>query len=272
MAPQLWHVGSMPNLKTEWRPPGVVESPSGLAGPGEPNGEAMTEEAIADTIAAFGRAAGEAIRLGFDAVEVHGAHGYLVDQFFWAATNKRTDRFGGATLKDRTRFAAEVVKSMRNAVGPAFPLILRLSQFKQQDYASRLAETPAEMEEWLGPLAAAGVDAFHCSQRRFWQPEFPQIDGESGLNFAGWAKKLTGVATISVGSVGLSGDAIAAFGGASSNPASLDSLILRLERNEFDLIAVGRALLSDPRWVTKVRTYDHESLEPFTPAAFARLA
>jgi 2,4-dienoyl-CoA reductase-like NADH-dependent reductase (Old Yellow Enzyme family) len=272
MAPQLWHVGSMPNTKTEWRPAGVVESPSGLVGPGQSSGEAMTEAAVVDTIAAFGRAAREAARLGFDALEVHGAHGYLVDQFFWAVTNQRTDRFGGATLEDRTRFAADVIKSMRKEVGPDFPLILRLSQFKQQDYACQLAETPAAMEKWLGPLAAAGVDAFHCSQRRFWQPEFPQIDGESGLNFAGWAKKLTGVATISVGSVGLSGDAIAAFGGASSNPASLDSLILRMERNEFDLIAVGRALLSDPCWVTKVRTSDHGSLQPFTPAAFAHLA
>jgi 2,4-dienoyl-CoA reductase-like NADH-dependent reductase (Old Yellow Enzyme family) len=70
----------------------------------------------------------------------------------------------------------------------------------------------------------------------------------------------------------LSGDAIAAFGGEISNPASLDNLILRLERNEFDLIAVGRALLSDPYWVTKVRTGDYQSLKPFNPAAFAELA
>ena len=271
MAPQLWHVGSMPSGKTDWTPPGGIESPSGLAAPGEKLGETMTEEAVADTIAGFGRAATEAIRLGFDAIEVHAAHGYLIDQFFWAGTNRRTDRFGGATMKERIRFAVEIVTAMRHAVGPDFPLIFRVSQFKQQDYSTRLAETPNEMEQWLTPLVAAGVDAFHCSQRRFWTPEFPAIDGENGLNFAGWAKKLTGAAAISVGSVGLSGDAIAAFGGETSNPASLDNLILRLERNEFDLIAVGRALLGDSRWVTKVRTGDYKSLKPFNPAAFAEL-
>ena len=72
---------------------------------------------------------------------------------------------------------------------------------------------PAEMEQWLGPLVDAGVDILHCSQRRFWEPEFPEIDGEHGLNFAGWAKKLTGAPTISVGSVGLSGDFFGAFQG-----------------------------------------------------------
>jgi 2,4-dienoyl-CoA reductase-like NADH-dependent reductase (Old Yellow Enzyme family) len=272
MAPQLWHVGSMPSGQPDFMPPGGIESPSGLSAPGEPLGDTMTEEAVADTIAAFGRAAKEAIELGFDAVEVHGAHGYLLDQFFWAGTNRRTDRFGGPTMKERNRFAVEVITSMRDAVGPDFPLILRVSQFKQQDYSTRLAETPQEMERWLAPLVVAGVDVFHCSQRRFWTPEFPDIDGENGLNFAGWAKKLTAAATISVGSVGLSGDAIAAFGGEISNPASLDNLILRLERNEFDLIAVGRALLSDPSWVTKVSTGDYESLKPFNPAAFAELA
>ena len=107
---------------------------------------------------------------------------------------------------------------MRAAVGPDFPVILRLSQWKQQDYAARLAETPDAMADWLLPLVEAGVDVLHCSQRRFWEPEFPEIDGEDGLNFAGWAKKLTGAATISVGSVGLSGDFIAAFGGEALEP------------------------------------------------------
>ncbi|STS10516.1 NADH oxidase [Ewingella americana] len=64
----------------------------------------------------------DAKRLGFDTVEIHGASGYLLDQFFWAETNLRTDAYGGATLKQRTRFAAEVVESMRKAVGPISPL------------------------------------------------------------------------------------------------------------------------------------------------------
>ena len=271
MGPQIWHVGSVKSFMTDWVPPVLVESPSGLQAPGEPRGEAMSEEAVADAVAAFARAAADAKRLGFDTLEIHGAHGYLIDQFFWAPTNTRTDRYGGATIRQRSQFAAEVVHAIRQAVGADFPIILRVSQWKQQDYAARLAETPAAMTDWLLPLVEAGVDVLHCSQRRFWEPEFPELDGEHGLNFAGWAKKLTGAATISVGSVGLSGDFMGAFGGESSQPASLEKLIQRMEREEFDLIAVGRALLADPLWVTKIRRGDRNALEDFSPAALGEL-
>ncbi|MBB3228541.1 2,4-dienoyl-CoA reductase-like NADH-dependent reductase (Old Yellow Enzyme family) [Luteibacter sp. Sphag1AF] len=272
MGPQLWHTGSTTNPRTEWVPDAPVESPSGLVAPGQPRGVAMSDEAIADTVAAFGRAAADAKRLGFDTLEIHGAHGYLIDQFFWEGTNERPDHFGGATIRERARFAAEVVKAARAAVGPDFPLILRVSQWKQQDYKVRLAHTPDGLAEWLLPLVEAGVDILHCSQRRFWEPEFAEIDGEEGLNFAGWAKKVTGAATISVGSVGLSGDFMAAFGGQSSEVTDLEKLVARMERNEFDLIAVGRALLTDPQWVRKVRADDRESLKGFTAAAFAELS
>lgn len=271
MAPQLWHVGAVKARYSEWVPEGPAESPSGLAAPGNPRGVAMSETDIADTIAAFGRAAADARRLGFDMVEIHGAHGYLIDQFFWSATNLRTDRFGGATLKARSHFAAEVVRSIRAAAGPDFPIALRVSQWKQQDYAVRLAHTPQEMTDWLLPLVEAGVDILHCSQRRFWEPEFPEIDGQQGLNFAGWAKKLTGAVTISVGSVGLSGDFLAAFGGEASNPAGLDQLTGRMARGEFDLIAVGRALLADPKWTAKVAQGRWEDLRGFAPAALGSL-
>ena len=126
-----------------------------------------------------------------------------------------------------------------------------------------MAPTPDAMTDWLAPLVEAGVDILHCSQRRFWEPEFPEIDGAEGLNFAGWAKKLTGAATISVGSVGLSGDMISAFRGESSEPTDLDRLVARMERGEFDLIAVGRALLSDPAWARKVHNADFGALKGF---------
>ncbi len=172
MAPQIWHMGVMAPHASGWLPPQPLEGPSGFVVPGKPSGVVMSEGDIADTIAAFGRAAADAKRLGFDAVEIHGAHGYLIDQFFWAGMNKRADSYGGATLPERSRFAVEVVKSVRAAVGEEFAVLLRLSQWKQQDFAVRLAKTPGEMEAWLVPLADAGTDIFHCSQRRFWQPEF----------------------------------------------------------------------------------------------------
>ena len=269
MGPQLWHTGSVASFGTDWVPEAPVESPSGLVAPGQPRGVAMTGEAIADTVAAFGRAAADATRLGFDVVEIHGAHGYLIDQFFWQGTNQRQDRYGGATLKQRARFAAEVVAAIRAAVGPDYPVALRVSQWKQQDFATRLADTPDAMADWLVPLVEAGVDVLHCSQRRFWEAEFPELDGEAGLNFAGWARKLTGAATISVGSVGLTSDFMGAFAGESSSAAGLDALVHRMEKGEFDLVAVGRAILNDPRWVAKVRA--GEATDDFRSAALAEL-
>ena len=269
IAPQLWHVGALPNRRN---PKGEeAESPSGLYMPGKTNGRAMSDAEVADAIAAFARAAGDAKRLGFDAVELHGAHGYLIDQFFWGETNRRDDRWGGDTLPERARFAAALLKAVRAAVGPDFPVIIRLSQWKQQDFAFRLAPTPAELEAWLAPLADAGADAFHCSQRRFWEPEFPEIDGDDGLNFAGWAKKLTGTPTITVGSVGLSGEFVAGMRGEASKPASIDNLLARLERDEFDLVAVGRALIVDPDWAEKVRTGRFGELTDYTAEALATL-
>jgi 2,4-dienoyl-CoA reductase-like NADH-dependent reductase (Old Yellow Enzyme family) len=271
MGPQLWHTGAVKSFLTEWVPDVAVESPSGYDAPSVPRGEAMSEEAIADTVAAFAKAAADAKRLGFDTVELHGAHGYLIDQFFWSGTNLREDRYGGLTIGERARFAGEVIAAVRSAVGPDYPIIIRLSQWKQQDYTARLAETPALMESWLQPLVDAGANVLHCSQRRFWEPEFPEVDGEAGLNFAGWAKKLTGAATISVGSVGLSGDFMTAFGGESSTSVGLDQLILRMERDEFDLIAVGRALISDPEWVAHIREGDAVRLKGFTAADLGEL-
>jgi 2,4-dienoyl-CoA reductase-like NADH-dependent reductase (Old Yellow Enzyme family) len=271
MGPQIWHTGGVPSSDATFER-GPLDTPSGLDAPGKPAGEPMTEEAIADTVAAFARAAADAKALGFDTFEIHGAHGYLIDQFFWSGTNLREDRYGGATIAERSRFAAEIVAAMREAVGPDYPILLRVSQWKQQDYGARLAETPEAMEQWLGPLVAAGVDILHCSQRRFWEPEFPEIDGEQGLNFAGWAKKITGVPTISVGSVGLNSDFISTFQGGNAESSGLEGLIARMERGEFDLIAVGRALLSDPHWVEKVREARHDDIRDFDPGTLSVLA
>jgi len=83
MGPQIWHMGIMENHHSGWTPKTPFEGPSEFNRPGFANGKAMTESDIADTIAAFGRAALNAKNLGFDCLELHGAHGYLIDQFFW---------------------------------------------------------------------------------------------------------------------------------------------------------------------------------------------
>src|SRR5262249_16431736 len=139
MGIQLWHVGAQHDPSRPCHCLGRLESPSGLVSTGRTVGIAMNDSAIADTIAAFARTAGEVKRLGFDCVEIHAAHGYLLDQFFWPATNCRTDEYGGTTLAERSRFAVEVVKAVRRVVGTSFPVSLRLSQWKQQDFAVKLA-------------------------------------------------------------------------------------------------------------------------------------
>lgn len=250
IAPQIWHVGNTPS---GWQPPAPFESP-----------DTMTAEDIQATIKAFADAALQAKNLGFDAFEVHGAHGYLIDQFFWQVTNNRTDEYGGKTIKERSRFAIDVIKAMREAVGPDMVIILRLSQFKQQDYSVKLANNAQEMEQWLVPLAEAGVDIFHGSQRRYWEPEFEGSD----LNFAGWIKKVTGQPTITVGSVGLSGDFMDMFTkGESSDTADMTEMLRRYERGDFDLVAVGRALLQDPEWVQKVKAQKFTELKAFDAAS-----
>jgi 2,4-dienoyl-CoA reductase-like NADH-dependent reductase (Old Yellow Enzyme family) len=265
MAPQFWHVGGQPDYNFPEADHAPLESPSGLIGPDVAGGKPMSEEDIAENIASYARAAADAKALGFDAVEVHAAHGYLIDQFFWSATNRRSNAYCGNKISGRSKFAAEIIRAMRRAVGEDFVLSIRVSQWKTGYYDTKLATTPAELEQWLGPMADAGVDIFDCSQRRFWEPEFTGSD----LNFAGWVKKVLGKPTITVGSVGLDRDLFADFAEGQSVPnlASITELTRRYERGDFDLVAIGRALLGDPWWLQKVRQGRLTELRPYSVEA-----
>lgn len=264
IAPQLWHVGGARDFNFPDDKLGDdLESPSGLYGPSLTGGQEMTEEDIADVAASFARAASDAQKLGFDAIEFHGAHGYIFDQFFWSATNKRSDLYGGTSIGERTRFAAEVIRQTRQAVGDDFVIFFRLSQWKTKAYDARIADTPSDLEQWLRPLVDAGVDIFDCSQRRFWEPEYEGSD----LNLAGWAKKLTGQPTMTVGSIGLATDLMKDFetGALSApTPSTIADVAERLDRGEFDLVAVGRAMLADPDWANKVRSRHFEELKGYS--------
>lgn len=265
--PQLWHVGMARNPSKAPHPELPSVGPSGLLAPGKQVSEPLTVAQIHQLIEGFADAAADAKRVGFDGIEIHGAHGYLVDQFFWSGTNLRTDEWGGS-MANRGRFAVEIVKAIRAKTGPDFPIVLRYSQWKQQDYTARLAETPQILEEFLTPLSDAGVDIFHCSTRRYWEPEFEGSD----LNLAGWTKKLIGKPTITVGSVGLNGDFFGAFAGEGSSTRSIDDLIERLDKGEFDLVAVGRAILQDPNWANKIRQGHIDKLEQYSGEALATLS
>jgi 2,4-dienoyl-CoA reductase-like NADH-dependent reductase (Old Yellow Enzyme family) len=253
--PQIWHVGSIRQPGVGPNPDDRVMGPSAVVHPSLAKNEdavpahEMTKEEITACVAAYGQSAKDAYDIGMDGIEIHGAHSYLIDQFFWETTNKRTDEYGGAELAQRTRFAVEIVQAMRAVVPADFPIVFRFSQWKQGDYGHKMAPTPEAFEAFLMPLSEAGVDYFHCSQRRFDEAEFEGSD----LNLAGWTKKITGKPSITVGSVGLDNDFLRSYAGQDAAPTNVDDLIKRVDKDEFDLVAVGRALLSDPAWSNKVR-------------------
>ncbi len=269
IAPQLWHVGAArrPGVEPGGDLPGY--SPSGMFMPGKVVGHEVTLDDIAEIQQAYIDAAVAAERIGCDAIELHGAHGYLIDQFFWPGTNQRDDHYGGS-LENRLRFACEIIAGIRAEISPDFPLILRFSQWKQQNYSARLCDNPDELQAFVEPLAAAGVDIFHCSTRRFWEPEFEGSD----LNLAGWTKKLSGKPTITVGSVSLTADFLPEAGETdfkNAGIASLDELLRRLDNQEFDLVAVGRALIANPDWANKVISGNQKNLKDYDKEMLKKL-
>ncbi|MBB5705131.1 NADH:flavin oxidoreductase [Sphingopyxis panaciterrulae] len=271
--PQLWHQGVMREMGTGPHPEVESVRPSGIWGPldrtamvsphymetvaGEP-GRPMSDSEVADVIASFARSARWAMEIGFDGIAIHGAHGYMIDNFLWEGTNRRTDRWGG-DHRARTAFAAELVRAVRREIGPEPVVNFRFSQWKQQDVRARLAETPQQLAEVLGPIADAGVDIFDGSQRYFDRPEY---DG-SPLNLAGWAKKLTGKAAQTVGGVGLNSGVYDSkkTGGSDAAVENVHKVAERLARGEFDLVGVGRAIMHDPEWTRRIREGDE--LLPF---------
>ena len=271
--PQLWHVGAAAksDVAEIYEDRVIVESerlgPSGLVKAGVEGGRSMDASEVEEIIEAYADAAANALALGFDGVEIHGAHGYLVDQFFWHETNARSDDFGGDGAA-RTRFAAEIVRRIRSRTSPDFPIILRFSQWKMQDYGARPWPSPDHLEAFLRPLVEAGVDIFHCSQRRYWETEFAGSD----LNLAGWTRKLSGKPTITVGSVTLSAELISTLmEGETATPRSIVDLVVRLEQCEFDLVAIGRALITNPDWPKVVASGNAANLNPFSVGALAQL-
>lgn len=273
IAPQLWHMGPIRVSNAEaqsvrpsgiWGPMDAAVSPPDylqlMAAPAAP----PTDSQIGDVIAAFARSAAYAHHLGFDAIALHGAHGYLIDSFLWGETNRRTDRWGGDAVA-RTHFAVEVVKAVRAEIPSDLPIILRYSQWKLQDYAACLVDTPDELGAILTPLADAGVDIFDVSTRRFDAPAF----NGSNMGLAGWTRKLTGKKVMTVGGIGFDKDLQSSFVEPTHATDNLDEVAGRFDAGEFDLVTVGRAVLMDADWIGKVRR--GEAFAPFNMAAYQSL-
>ncbi|MEH7177908.1 NADH:flavin oxidoreductase [Neobacillus vireti] len=251
--PQLWHVGAARKAGSEPNIDAPPVSPSGftLKGHRSEKIKALTEEEVIEMIDTYAEAASNAKSIGFDGIELHGAHGYLIDQFFWELTNKRNDEYGG-DIGERTKFAADIVRACRKEVGPDFPIVFRYSQWKGTDYQAKLAKNSIELEQLLTPLVEAGVDIFHCSTRRIWEPEFKEED--PSLNLAGWTKRITKKPTIAVGSVGINRAYLSNQD--NDHVTIVDNLKIideKIKAGEFDYVAVGRALLADSEWAVKLK-------------------
>lgn len=196
----------------------------------------MTRDEIREIIAAFGAAAVRAREAGFDAVEVHGAHGYLLTQFLSALSNQRTDEYGGS-MTNRSRFIVEVLQEVRRRVSEDFPVSLRLSaeEFIKGGY------TVQDLQPILPDLVRAGADMIHASIGTHGSPAgitSAPVEYEPGFNV--WrAQKVKEIVKVPVIAVGRFTD-----------PALADEVI---GRGEADLVAFGRQFLTDPDFLSKAR-------------------
>jgi 2,4-dienoyl-CoA reductase-like NADH-dependent reductase (Old Yellow Enzyme family)/thioredoxin reductase len=197
----------------------------------------MTMADIKEVIAAFGSAARRAREAGFDAVEIHCAHGYLLTQFLSALSNQRTDEYGGATLKERSRFVLEVIEEIRRQVGPDYPISIRISaeEFIKGGYSAD------DMQAILPDMVQAGADIIHASFGTHGSPGgITQAPGEYAAGFNAWlARKVKDVVNVPVIAVGRFTD-----------PTPADEVIAR---GDADLVAFGRQFLADPDFLIKAK-------------------
>lgn len=277
IAPQLWHMGPIRLAGTGPYPQAANVSPSGIWGPLDKSivppdyleavkvpGNPASDADIADVIAGFARSAAHAHALGFDAIALHGGHGYLLDSFLWQGTNRRSDRWGGDLLC-RTRMVCEVLRAVRQAIPADKPIIYRFSQWKLQDYGAKLAETPEELGIIAGALADAGVDILDVSTRHFDAPAFAGSD----MGLSGWVRKLTGKPVMTVGGIGFDKDLQSSFMEPTAAVDNLGEVARRFAAGEFDLVAIGRAVLMDADWIGKARR--GEPFGAFDMSAYGRL-
>jgi len=233
IAIQLNHAGALtaPHLCG-----GTPVAPSDVpVAPGKATPRPLRFEEIQTIIQRFAEGAVRAQRAGFDAIELHGAHGYLVSQFLSSYTNKRDDEYGGS-LENRARFALEVISAVRSAVGRHFPVWMRLNgdDFVEGGNTSEEAKVLAQM------LVAAGLDAVHVSaampaahHKQVEPIRFPQ---GWKLYLAEGIRKVVDVPVLAVSVI--------------REPQVANAAIAE---GKADFIVVGRGLLADPQWVNKAK-------------------
>jgi 2,4-dienoyl-CoA reductase-like NADH-dependent reductase (Old Yellow Enzyme family) len=248
LVPQLWHGG-------------IVDVPS-------------TTESVSVSVASaallastYAVAARRAEVLGFDGVEIHGGGKRTADLFRWVDEPAASSL--GASGQPRRRLAVEIVRAIRSAVGPEFPLLFRFSEWCRTDGVTRLATSPEELSALLLPLADAGVDIFHVATDCYPLSAFPG----SSDRLAQWTRRLGARPVIA-------GGGTAAFAVKNlTQPTEcmiqpnliLEELASQVSTHQIDLIEVGRALLADPLWPRKVFSGQFGDIRPFHDDALRHL-
>jgi 2,4-dienoyl-CoA reductase-like NADH-dependent reductase (Old Yellow Enzyme family) len=199
----------------------------------------MTEADIADVIKGFVIAAKNAKEAGFDGIEIHGANGYVLDQFLTDYTNKRQDQYGGS-LENRLRLPIEVVKAVREAVGADYPVGIRLSQAKVNDSDHKWKGGESDAEVIFTKFVDAGIDYIHIAEPNAAVPAF----GETGPSLVELVKKYTNTVVIANGSLG--------------DPDVAEAL---LNERKADIVTIGKAALANQDWANKVK--NGKNLEEF---------
>ena len=238
-----WKVGSI--APSAVQPLGGQIDRYGGSGPFQMPRE-ITREEMKEVVTSFAAAAKRAVDVGFDGVEVHGANGYLPDQFLTVYTNKRADEYGGP-IHNRMRFHVEVMQAVRDAVKDK-PVGVRISQTKVNDLTYVWPGGAKDAEVIFPALAKTGIDFIHVSAHLGAVPVFNQP-----LSLAGLAKKLTGLTIIGNGKL--------------HEPKLADELI---GKGEADFFTVGKGALADPAWADKVAAGQQPI--PFDPGMTSPLA
>ncbi|QEY23807.1 NADH:flavin oxidoreductase/NADH oxidase [Neisseria animalis] len=211
----------------------------------------ISTEEVRALVQAFQNAVKRAVEAGFDAVEIHGAHGYLIHQFHAPRTNKRTDEYG----QDKMLFGEQVIKAAKAVMPSAMPLIVRISA---QEYAEGGYDLDYGLEI-AKRYAAAGADVMHVSgggDGKLHPDHTPVFSAGYQVPFARAVKQATGLPTIAVGM--LDDAAVADF---------------VLANGDADLVAVGRGMLRDPHWLLNAQ-YNRYAADAapvqFVPASYER--
>ncbi|MCC0650251.1 FAD-dependent oxidoreductase [Clostridioides sp. ZZV15-6598] len=201
----------------------------------------LKKEEILDIAKKYGKAAKRAQIAGFDAVEIHAGHSYLISQFLSPIYNKRTDEFGGS-LENRARFAKLVIDKVRDEVGALFPISLRVSADEFIEGGNTLDDTLKLLEYLNEEVDIYNVSAALNDSIQFQIDTMTLEDGwRSYMSKA--VKKRFGKATIITGNI--------------RNPEIASKI---LENNDADFIGMGRGLIADPNWVEKVKNGKEDSI------------